>query len=132
MQKLSNRHYSLGMSKKRNQLQEQKSSAKLGITLPELQNYVLNCKSENETIIPQSKNKQFRISQQRKIVAQKNRFKLDQENSFSYNYCIDDTLRARPKAYLAQYMLSGYNIQDYNQEINKLHKQLIRKVFLSG
>jgi hypothetical protein len=54
------------------------------------------------------------------------RTRMDCNNSFSQNYPADDVLRYRThKSNLSAYMLQGFEIVDYTQSINKLHKQLL-------
>ncbi|CAD8045659.1 unnamed protein product [Paramecium sonneborni] len=113
------------------------NSGRIGIALPELQKYQKQClqqsnptqRSEMERNITWTKKefiKEQIIQHNRRI-----RKKLDSDNSFSQNYSVDDQIRTRRKANLSSYMFGGFILQDYNEQVNKLHKLLLKKVILN-
>lgn len=55
--------------------------------------------------------------------------KLDRPEGGSYP--MGEKMRTREKASLSSYMVGGFEIVDYSDSINQLHKKLLSKILLN-
>ncbi|CAD8044336.1 unnamed protein product [Paramecium primaurelia] len=123
--------------KYQNQQYYNDNSGRLGIALPELQKYQKQCLQQTNPTQRSDLDREMTWTKKQIIKEQKIqhnrriRQKLDSDNSFSQNYSVDDQIRIRRKANLSSYMFGGFVLQDYNEQVNKLHKLLLKKVILN-
>ncbi len=61
------------------------------------------------------------------MLARENR----QERQEGGSYPIGEKMRNREKASLSSYMVGGFEIVDYSDSINQLHRKLLSKILLN-
>ncbi len=67
---------------------------------------------------------------QGRLEAQKS-YNIEMRETSSDQYPIGDKMRNKEKINLACYMVGGFEIVDYSDSINKLHKKLLTKIILN-
>lgn len=65
-----------------------------------------------------------------RLLAQRD-FNYEQRDAPGEHYPLGDKLKNKEKASISCYMMGGFEIVDYSDSINQLHKKLLTKILLN-
>ncbi|EAS07632.2 hypothetical protein TTHERM_00920800 (macronuclear) [Tetrahymena thermophila SB210] len=72
-----------------------------------------------------------RFDKKLKAIQENDKIRKELNNSFSACYPCEEKMKNQKKANLSSFVLGGYDIIDYSDTINKLHRKLLRKIILN-
>ncbi|KAL4429331.1 hypothetical protein ABPG74_002317 [Tetrahymena malaccensis] len=118
---------------KKNQIQQQEGVAQQNnnISMNESKEYKRRSISYNNTNNWGNTTMKERFDKKLKAIQENEKIRKELNNSFSACYPCEDKMKNQKQANLSSFVLGGYDIIDYSDTINKLHRKLLRKIILN-